>query len=153
MRTKSSPALSTRRCRIRLKNTPEGDALQWLWFVPHDIEGLVDQFPSADTFVRKLHQFFLDARPIRQGGKWAGGNALANAWYWSGNEPDILAPWMFRWRSRYHNYTSFWTRWLVDNDYGVGADGLPEMMIMERAHGCFGASRVCIRCQGVTNLF
>jgi predicted alpha-1,2-mannosidase len=108
------------------KKYTEGDALQWLWFVPHDIEGLVDLFPTPAAFVSKLHQFFLDARTIKQGGKWAGGTWLANAWYWAGNEPDILAPFLFPLAGRaYHNYTSFWSRWLVDNDYGVKADGLP----------------------------
>ena len=108
------------------KRYTEGDALQWLWFVPHDVAGLVGLFPTPKAFVAKLNQFFLDARTIKQGGKWAGGTLLANAWYWAGNEPDILAPWMFSLAGReYHNFTSFWTRWLVDNDYSVGADGLP----------------------------
>ena len=64
----------------------EGDGLQWLWFVPHDPEGLVQLFAEPNAFVDKLHRFFLDARPVSQGGKWAAGTFLANAWYWAGNE-------------------------------------------------------------------
>ncbi len=113
----------------------EGDGLQWLWFVPHDPEGLAQLFPDPDAFVDKLHRFFLDARPVSQGGKWAAGTFLANAWYWAGNEPDILAPWLFSFARgaagsggkswQYANYTQFWTRWLVDHAYNTRADGLP----------------------------
>jgi len=105
----------------------EGDALQWLWFVPHDVPGLVDLFPSSSTFVHKLDKFFLDARSPAQGGKWEFGTVLANAWYWAGNEPDILAPWLFNFAGNgsFQNYTAFWTRWLVDNTYNLEAGGIP----------------------------
>ena len=64
---------------------------------------------------------------IKEGGKWAGGTILANAWYWAGNEPNILSPWMFNFAGKkYQNYTVYWTRWLADNAYGVnGTVGLP----------------------------
>ena len=61
---------------------PPGDALQWLWFVPHDPSGLVALFPSGDAFVSKLHAFLHASMSIKQGGKWAGGSVLANGWYW-----------------------------------------------------------------------
>jgi putative alpha-1,2-mannosidase len=56
-----------------------------------------------------------------------GGTVLANAWYWAGNEPNILSPWMFGFAGhQYQNYTNYWTRWLVDNAYGTtGTNGLP----------------------------
>ena len=145
----------------------EGDALQWLWFVPHDPYGLVALFPTNQSFVNKLHAFIYDAMTIKEGGKWAGknqnpftktwpilvrvlsdrvllflfcsvlvyvwnliatgGTVLANAWYWAGNEPNILSPWMFGFAGhQYQNYTNYWTRWLVDNAYGTtGTNGLP----------------------------
>jgi hypothetical protein len=45
----------------------------------------------------------------------------------AGNEPDILAPWLFAFAgAKYHNYTVHWTRWLVDHAYGnTPRDGLP----------------------------
>jgi putative alpha-1,2-mannosidase len=105
----------------------EGDALQWLWFVPHDPSGLVTLFPNNSTFVSKLNSFIHDSMTIKEGGKWAGGTILANAWYWAGNEPNILSPWMFNFAGKkYQNYTVYWTRWLADNAYGVnGTVGLP----------------------------
>ena len=104
----------------------EGDALQWLWFVPHDPEGLVKLFKNSEQFVAKLDSFFVDGMSIKNGGKWAGGTVLANAWYWPGNEPDILAPYMFPFAgAKYQNYTVKWTKWIVDNAYGTQSNGLP----------------------------
>ena len=94
----------------------EGDALQWLWFVPHDPSGLVDLFSDNKSFVSTLNDFIADSRSVKQGGKWKYGNALANAWYWAGNEPDILAPWLFSFAGA-QNLTSYWIRWLVSNAY------------------------------------
>ena len=49
-----------------------------------------------------------------------------SAYYWAGNEPDILAPWLFPFAGgQYHNYTTHWTRWLVDNAYDASAAGIP----------------------------
>lgn len=55
----------------------EGSAQQWLWFVPHDPGGLVSLFPSNQSFVDKLHKWFMDARPTSMGGKWPYGTVLA----------------------------------------------------------------------------
>ena len=44
--------------------------------------------------------------------------------YWAGNEPDILAPWLFVFGGcAYH--TQYWTRWLVDHKYSALPDGIP----------------------------
>ena len=62
------------------KNYTEGDALQWLWFVPHDPEGLVALFGDNASFVAKLGGFIADSRTPAQGGKWPYGTVLANGW-------------------------------------------------------------------------
>ncbi len=105
----------------------EGDALQWLWFVPHDPDGLASLFPSSKAYVARLESFMHKSLSPKEGGEWIGGTFLANAWYWAGNEPNILAPWMFSFGGKeYHNYTAYWTRYLVDHQYSVsGKDGLP----------------------------
>jgi len=52
-------------------------------------------------------------------------NALPNPWYWAGNEPDVLAPWLFSllpgeaWRTQY------WVRWILDTYYSLVVDGVP----------------------------
>ena len=68
---------------------------QWVWFVPHDIPGLVQLFGNNETFVNTLNEFIGDSRSPKDGGKWKYGTFLANGWYWAGNEPDLLAPWLF----------------------------------------------------------
>jgi putative alpha-1,2-mannosidase len=60
----------------------EGDALQWLWFVPHDPGGLVALFPSSKDYVARLESFMHKSLSPKEGGDWIGGTVLANAWYW-----------------------------------------------------------------------
>ncbi|WP_425400297.1 GH92 family glycosyl hydrolase [Aeoliella sp.] len=36
----------------------EGNAWQWTWFVPHDVDGLVDLMGGRDKFIAKLDQLF-----------------------------------------------------------------------------------------------
>ena len=72
----------------------EGDAWQWLWFVPQDPEGLVALFPDRAAFAAKLDVFFANSTG------WALPNAIPNPFYWAGNEPDLLAPWLFPFAGR-----------------------------------------------------
>jgi putative alpha-1,2-mannosidase len=44
--------------------------------------------------------------------------------YWAGNEPDILAPWLFVFGNCPH-HTQYWTQWLVDHKYTSFPDGIP----------------------------
>ena len=48
------------------KNYTEGDALQWVWFVPHDPEGLVALFNDNVSYVKKLNAFIADSRSPAQ---------------------------------------------------------------------------------------
>jgi predicted alpha-1,2-mannosidase len=105
-------------------NYVEGSALQWLWFVPHDPAGLVGLFPTNSSFVHKLTNFFVDSLSPEQGGKWPYANVLANGWYWAGNEPDLLTPWLFAYAGAQYR-TANWTRWLNNNLYTVAPDGVP----------------------------
>ena len=49
-----SPARSTH----RQDDYCEGNAYQWSWFVPHDVEGLIALYGGRDAFVRKLDALF-----------------------------------------------------------------------------------------------
>lgn len=51
-------------------------------------------------------------------------NVLPDVGYWAGNEPDILAPWLFVFGGCPH-YTQYWTRWLVDHKYTAEPSGIP----------------------------
>jgi len=95
----------------------EGDAWHWRWFVPGDVNGLIELFGSNESFVSELDYFMYNSRydPF---------NLLPNPYYWAGNEPDILAPWMFNFANR-PDLTQKYVRWVMDNKYTVKPDGLP----------------------------
>lgn len=94
----------------------EGSALQWRWAVPFDSHGLISLFESPDFFVSELNDFFAKSDP--EMGAWNPG-----PYYWHGNEPDIHAPYLFNDAGR-PDLTQKWVRWVLDNKYGVGYDGL-----------------------------
>lgn len=92
----------------------EGDAWQWQWFVPHDVRGLVKLYPSAEVYAERLEVFFQNSTD------WIFGNLLPNPFYWAGNEPDLLAPWMFPFAgAKYAPRTQYWTRYLVNHLYNT----------------------------------
>lgn len=66
----------------------EGDAAEWRWFVPHDLEGLIELFSSQENYVEQLDTFMNRTYKSNQ-------TLLPNPYYWAGNEPDILVPWQF----------------------------------------------------------
>ncbi|MFC1652749.1 GH92 family glycosyl hydrolase, partial [Planctomycetota bacterium] len=53
-KTPFSPKFSQR----RKDEYTEGNAWQWTWFVPHDVEGLVDLMGGKQTFLSKLDELF-----------------------------------------------------------------------------------------------
>jgi len=82
--------------------------------------GLLSLFPSPQAYVDALTS--LQAKQVL----WPFGNILPNAWYWAGNEPDILAPWQFGVAGNaYANLTQYWTRWLLHTYFTTSADGIP----------------------------
>jgi predicted alpha-1,2-mannosidase len=65
----------------------EGNAWQWTWFVPHDIEGFASLFPSRDAFVEKLDSLFTTSSEII--GEDASGDITGLiGQYAHGNEPS-----------------------------------------------------------------
>lgn len=94
----------------------EGDAWQWLWFVPHDVPGLIDLFGSTSGFLDKLEKFFYMASIMPD-------TPLPDNYYWHGNEPDIHAVYMFNYAGR-PDLTQKYVHWIMDTKYGTGPDGL-----------------------------
>jgi predicted alpha-1,2-mannosidase len=94
----------------------EGSALQWRWGVPYDADGLVALFETREYFVSELEQFFSKSDPAR--GRWNPG-----PYYWHGNQPDMHAVYLFNAAGR-PDLTQKWVRWILENKYGDGYDGL-----------------------------
>ena len=98
------------------KDYVEGSALQWRWAAPFDAEGLISLFRSREYFVEELNSFFAKSDPAMA--TWTPGS-----YYWHGNEPDLPAAYLFNDAGR-PDLTQKWSRWILDNKYGVGNGGL-----------------------------
>jgi len=98
------------------KDYVEGSALQWRWGAPHDAEGMISLFKSRESFVEELNDFFAKSSPAM--GAWQPG-----PYYWHGNQPDIHAAYLFNDAGR-PDLAQKWVRWIVENKYGDGDDGL-----------------------------
>lgn len=94
----------------------EGTALQWRWAPFFDAPGLISLFKDTTYFVNELNDFFEKSNPKR--GHWTPGS-----YYWHGNEPDIHAAYLFNAANR-PDLTQKWVRWILENKYGSGYDGL-----------------------------
>jgi predicted alpha-1,2-mannosidase len=67
----------------------EGNKFIYLWFVPHDVQGLVDLLGGSDTFEKRLDQFF----GLEKSGEGQGH-------YDATNEPDLQAPFFYDYINR-----------------------------------------------------
>lgn len=65
----------------------EGNAWQWTWFVPHDIEGFASLFPSENAFVEKLDSLFTTSSEVI-GENVSGDITGLIGQYAHGNEPS-----------------------------------------------------------------
>ena len=98
-------------------NNNKNKLRQWRWFVPQDINGLIDLFGDKQYFVEQLNEFFSRSKDDIT-------NALPNPYYWAGNEPDILAVWLFNYADR-PDLTQQYSRYLLDAQYTSQPNGLP----------------------------
>lgn len=65
----------------------EGNAWQWTWFVPHDVDGLIALFGGREQFIRKLDTLFTTSSQIE--GEDASGDITGLiGQYAHGNEPS-----------------------------------------------------------------
>lgn len=84
----------------------EGSSRQYSTYVPHDPAGLIAAVGGRDAFVRWLDDLF------------------ASGHYEQGNEPDILAPWLYIEAGR-HDRTAEQVRRILATKYRPTRDGLP----------------------------
>ena len=94
----------------------EGDALHWLFFVPHDPPGLVELFPSAADFDERLESMFILSQEFMAKTHQAEG--VPNPQYWAGNEHDLLDVWLFNYGADCTK-TQYWSRSLTHAHYDL----------------------------------
>lgn len=102
------------------KEFREGDALHWMWFVPHDVQGLISLFPSPQAFDEALTNFFVNHIPFHE--KF--NSALPNPYYWAGNEHDFLAPYLFNYGPNCTK-SQYWSRKVNDMHFSNTPHGIP----------------------------
>lgn len=84
----------------------EGSSSQYSTFVPHDVAGLIKRLGGKEYFVPWLDQLFDRGE------------------YNHGNEPDLLAPWLYIHAGR-PDRTAERVRRIMAKDYSSGRSGLP----------------------------
>lgn len=95
----------------------EGNALQYTWYVPHDLEGLAAAMGGREAALARLAGFFADSEKESVG-------VMPQKYYWHGNEPDIHAAFIFSALDD-HAGSARWSRWIVRNRYDDTPHGLP----------------------------
>jgi len=96
----------------------EGNAVQFTWFVPHDIAGLMGLI-GKDLFNERLETMFADAQKTNFGGgkdldSFSGIEKLYN----HGNQPCLHQSWLFNYSGKPW-LTQKWTRTICDEFYGT----------------------------------
>lgn len=85
----------------------EGSAWNYTFFVPHDIEGLIEIMGGQSRFVDGLNRVFVEG------------------YYDPTNEPDIAYPYLFSRVKGYEHLTQEYVDRILDENYSTAPDGLP----------------------------
>ena len=95
----------------------EGNAMQYLWYAPHDLEGLAELMGGREALLDRLRDLFTmsEQEPI---------SIKPQNYYWHGNEPDLHAAFIFSALAEPAE-TALWSRWIADHRYADHAAGLP----------------------------
>lgn len=83
----------------------EGTPWQYNWYVPHDVEGLIELMGGKEKFNQTLDAFFADGQ------------------YWHGNEPGHQIPFMYTYSGESWKSTKE-VRNILKTEYGTGPGGL-----------------------------
>lgn len=94
----------------------EGNARQWLVYVPHDLAALAEATGGTGAFLDRVDRIFQGAAATEK-------TPLPDLWYWHGNEPDIHAAWIFAELGQPER-TREWVRWVMDHRYDATPAGL-----------------------------
>jgi predicted alpha-1,2-mannosidase len=106
----------------------EANAWHSVWGPWYDADTLITTLGGKDAFVAKLESFFVQGKADYDAVDWTTPGSLSRAamrkYYWGGNEPDMHAPYLFALAGR-PDLTQKWVRWIENEVYGAGADGIP----------------------------
>jgi predicted alpha-1,2-mannosidase len=94
----------------------EGNAMQYLWYAPHDLPGLAELMGGRDVMLDRLRDLFKNSEAEVIG-------IMPQQYYWHGNEPDLHAAFIFTALGEPAE-TARWSRWIGDKRYNDGPGGL-----------------------------
>jgi predicted alpha-1,2-mannosidase len=96
----------------------EGNAVQYTFYVPHDIEDLVNLM-GEETFNNRLDSIFIQSRDnIFGGGTEVDAFSGVKALYNHGNQPNLHISWLFNFSGKPY-LSQKWVRTICDEFYGV----------------------------------
>ncbi|MCF0203520.1 MAG: glycoside hydrolase family 92 protein [Bacteroidaceae bacterium] len=90
---------------VRPSYITEGWQCHYIWYVPHDVEGLIKAFSGKRAFVDRLDSLFTQRL------------------YWHGNEPCHQVAYMFNYADAPQK-TQQWVRFILDTEYAPTLGGL-----------------------------
>jgi len=94
----------------------EGNAMQYLWYAPHDLEGLADLMGGREVLLGRLRELFTLSEQEPP-------SIQPQSYYWHGNEPDLHAAFIFSALAEPAE-TARWSRWIADHRYADNPAGL-----------------------------
>ena len=100
----------------------EGNAWQWTWYVPHDVEGLIELMGGHDIFAIKLDSLFTITSEVLGEKKSADITGLIGQ-YAHGNEPSHHIAYLFNWIEQPWRTQEIITE-ILDEFYSDQPDGL-----------------------------
>ncbi len=95
----------------------EGNAWHYLWYAPHDVDGMATLMGGREAVLARWEQFFERSRAERR-------QPFPSRNYWHSNEPCLHLPWL---GSRLGRASSAarWVRFATARYYAEGPEGLP----------------------------
>ncbi|MCS6807499.1 MAG: GH92 family glycosyl hydrolase [Bacteroidota bacterium] len=100
----------------------EGNAWHYAWFVPHDIEGLIQAYGGTQSFIRKLDTLFTLDEPVRGTNSSVDISGLLGQ-YAHGNEPSHHIAHLYTYAGK-PSRTHERTRHIIQKLYSAHPDGL-----------------------------
>lgn len=100
----------------------EGNAWQYSWFVPHDVEGMIKLFGGRDAFIKKLDQLFTESSQIEGTSASPDISGLIGQ-YAHGNEPSHHIAYLYTLAGAHHK-TENVVRQITSTLYNDTPEGL-----------------------------
>lgn len=112
------------------KGFQEGNAVQYTFYVPHQIDELVD-LVGQETFNNRLDSIFLlSQKNIFGGGKEVDAFAGLKTVYNHGNQPNLHISWLFNFSGKPY-LSQKWVRAILDEFYGLEGIVMDRMRIKD----------------------